>query len=269
MSTPLKPLKWYKKLATKKGRLEAGAFLVEGSKAVRQIISSHPEKIVEILTVAELSPAYEGLATRLVTESQFRSISHTTTPQGVMAVVRIPDGIYSGYLPADAGNKVLLLEDIQDPGNVGTLIRTAAAFDFSGVIMTAHCADPLSPKCVQATAGAVLSVWLRRTAHYLELAGELKKAGYSLIATELEGVDDLSLLHQQNKIILALGNEAAGLSSALLDIADYRLQIPTVRKKSESLNVAACGAIFMYLSSVNMHNAGVQTLGLDMKATTG
>jgi TrmH family RNA methyltransferase len=257
MSTPLKPLKWYKKLATKKGRLEAGAFLVEGDKAIRQIISSHPEKIVEILTVAEPRSAYGDLATRLVTESQFRAISHTKTPQGVTAVVRIPDGIYSDYLPVDAGNKVLLLEDIQDPGNVGTLIRTAAAFDFSGVIMTAHCADPLSPKCVQATAGAVLSVWLRRTAHYLELTGELRKAGYSLIATELEGAADLSLLHRQSKIILALGNEAAGLSRALRDIADHRLRIPTVREKAESLNVAACGAIFMYLSSVKMHSPGI------------
>ena len=257
MSTPLKPLKWYKKLATRKGRLEAGAFLVEGDKAIRQIISNQPDRTMEILTVAKPLPAYGGMATRLVTESQFRSISHTKTPQGVMAVVRIPDGIYSGYLPADAGNKVLLLEDIQDPGNVGTLIRTAAAFDFSGVIMTAHCADPLSPKCVQATAGALLSVWLRRTAHYLELVGELRKTGYSLIATTLDGVSDLAPLHRQSKIILALGNEAAGLSSALLDMADYRLRIPTVREKAESLNVAACGAIFMYLSSVNMHQHGI------------
>ncbi len=257
MSTPLKPLRWYKKLATRKGRLEAGAFLVEGDKAVRQIISSHPDKIVEILTVEEPLAAYGSLATRLVTESQFRSIGHTKTPQGVMAVVRIPEGIFSGYPPANAGNKVLLLEDIQDPGNVGTLIRTAAAFDFSGVIMTAHCADPLSPKCVQATAGTLLSVWLRRTANYLELTGELRKDGYSLIATELDGVADLSVLYRHSKLILALGNEAAGLSSALLDMADYRLRIPTAREKAESLNVAACGAIFMYLSSVNMHNHGV------------
>jgi TrmH family RNA methyltransferase len=164
----------------------------------------------------------------------------------------MPEGLFSNYLPEEAGHKILLLEDIQDPGNVGTLIRTAAAFDFDGVIMTPKCADPLSPKCVQATAGAVLSVWLRRTTRYLELTGELKKAGYSLIATELSGVTDLSALHRQRKMILALGNEAAGLSRALRYTADYRLRIPTVPEKAESLNVAACGAIFMYLSSVDI-----------------
>ena len=132
---------------------------------------------------------------------------------------------------------------------MGTLIRTAAAFDFSGVIMSQSCADPLSPKCVQATAGAVLSVWLRRTAGYLELTETLRRGGYSLVAAELDGVAEPSVLYRQSKLLLALGNEAAGLSRALLAAADYRLRIPTVRGKAESLNVAACGAICMYLSS--------------------
>ncbi len=166
-----------------------------------------------------------------------------------MAVVHLPVDMYSGYLPEDVGDKILLLEDIQDPGNVGTLIRTAAAFDFSGVIMTENCADPLSPKCVQATAGTVLSVWLRRTTRYLEITKALRKDGYPLIAAELNGVAEPSILYRQSKLLLALGNEAAGLSKALLDAADYRLRIPTVREKAESLNVAACGAICMYLSS--------------------
>jgi len=249
MSTLLKPLRWYKKLATNKGRLEAGTFLVEGDRAIKQIIASHPEEIIEILTVEEPLPVYCNYRVRLLTESQFLSICITRTPQGSMAVVNMPADIYSDYLPEDAGNKILLLEDIQDPGNVGTLIRTAAAFDFSGVIMTENCADPLSPKCVQATAGTVLSVWLRRTIHYLELAIALRKDGYTLIATELNGIAEPSIISSQSKILLALGNEAAGLSKALLSTADYRLRIPTIREKAESLNVAACGAIFMYLSS--------------------
>ena len=249
MFTPLKPFKWYRTLATKKGRLEAGAFLVEGDRAIRQIISSHPDEIIEIITIEEPLPVYRKYPVGLVTESQFRSICLTRTPQGIMAVVRLPADIGSGHLPEDVGNKILLLEDIQDPGNVGTLIRTAAAFGYSGVIMTENCADPLSPKCVQATAGTVLSVWLRRTTRYLELAEALRKGGYPLIAAELDGAAEPSILYRQSKLLLALGNEAAGLSRALLDMADYRLRIPTVREKAESLNVAACGAIFMYLSS--------------------
>ena len=249
MSTPLKPLKWYRRLATKKGRLEAGAFIAEGTRSINQIISNHPDEIIEILTIEEPLPVYSNYVVRLVTESQFRYICQTKTPQGVMATVRMPIDIWSDCLPDDTGNKILLLEDIQDPGNVGTLIRTAAAFNFSGAIMSENCADPLSPKCVQATAGTVLSIWLRRTKNYLELISALRKGGYTIAATDLNGMEEPALLSRQSKLLLALGNEAAGLSIAMLNVADYRLRIPTIRGKAESLNVAACGAICMYLSS--------------------
>jgi len=248
-TTPLKPLKWYKNLATTKGRLEAEAFLVEGDRGIRQIISLHPDEIVEILTIEKPPALYHDYSIRFVTERQFHSISSTRTPQGIMAVVHLPRDMYSEHLPKNIGTKTLLLEDIQDPGNVGSLIRTAAAFNFSGVILTEKSADPLSPKCVQSTAGTILSVWLRRTSHYLKLTEALKKDGYSLVATELKGADNLSILCRQDKLLLALGNEAAGLSQAMLNISDYRLRIPTIQEKAESLNVAACGAICMYLSS--------------------
>ena len=249
MSTPLKPFKWYRRLATKKGRLEAGAFIVEGTRSINQIISNHPDEIIEILTIEEPLPVYSNYVVRLVTESQFRYICQTKTPQGVMAAVRIPVDIWSDCLPDDIGNKILLLEDIQDPGNVGTLIRTAAAFNFSGAIMSENCADPLSPKCVQATVGTVLSIWLRRTTNYLELISALRKGGYTIAATDLNGMEEPALLSRQSKLLLALGNEAAGLSIAVLNVADFRLRIPTIQEKAESLNVAACGAICMYLSS--------------------
>jgi len=248
-STPLKPLKWYKKLATTKGRLEAGAFLIEGDRGIRQIMSLHPDEIMEIITVEKPSSHYHNYPVRFVTEQQFHSISSTKTPQGIMALVRLPKDIHSEHLPKNIGTKILLLEDIQDPGNVGSLIRTAAAFNFSGVILTEKSADPLSPKCVQSTAGTILSLWLRRTSHYLRLVEALKKDGYSLVATELKGRDNLSILHRQDKLLLALGNEASGLSPAVLNISDYRLRIHAIPEKAESLNVAACGAICMYLSS--------------------
>jgi TrmH family RNA methyltransferase len=248
--TPLKPLKWYKKLATDKGRLEAGAFLIEGDRAIRQVIASQPDAIIDVVTVNDLPLIYHRYPIRFVTESQFRSICQTKTPQGPLAVAAIPPGIYSDRLPNDVGNKILLLENIQDPGNVGTLIRTAAAFDISGVILTDKCADPFSPKCVQATAGTLLSLWLRRTNRYLELVEALRRKGYYLVAADLNGADDQSILRGRDKLLLALGNEAAGLSKKLLELSDYRFRIPIVRRKAESLNVAVCGAICMYLSSL-------------------
>jgi len=92
-------------------------------------------------------------------------------------------------------------------------------------------------------------VWLRRTSHFLKLIESLKKDGYSLVATELNGVEEPSILYHQAKLLLALGNEASGLSQAVLHASDYQLRIPAIREKAESLNVAACGAICMYLSS--------------------
>ena len=246
----LKTLKWYKKLATEKGRLEAGAFMIEGDRAVKQIIDSQPESVIEVVTCGEPLPAYQDYPFRYVSDSQFRSICHTKTPQGLLAIVKIPSEAYSDRLPDSAGGRILLLEDIQDPGNVGTIIRTAAAFDFAGVILTPKCADPFSPKCVQATAGALLATWLRRTAHYLELAEALKARGYPLIATELNGSSDTSIFFERATVLLALGNEASGLSRQLLNISDYRFRIPVVKEKAESLNVAVSAAICMYLCSL-------------------
>ena len=246
---PLKPLKWYRKLAARKGRLEADAFIVEGERAVGQVVENYTGEILEIVTVEGITNPYPQYPHRTVTESQFRGFSQAQTPQGILAVVRPPWEAYSDSLPLNPGKKLLLLENIQDPGNVGTLIRTAAAFDFSGVILTEKSADPFSPKCVQATAGSILSVWLRRTGEYLEMVQALKKRGYYLLAADLNGKEDVSALGKQEKLLLALGNEAGGLSEAVLEMSDYQLRLPTVREKAESLNVAACGAICMYLAT--------------------
>lgn len=246
---PVKPLKFYQDLAQRKGRLQAGAFLVEGDRAISQVAEVCPKAIMELITVEGMAPPRPRFPTREVTEGQFRAMSQTKTPQGVLAVVRMPEGIYSAHLPADPGPRVLLLEDIQDPGNTGTLIRSAAALGFTGAVLSEGSADPLSPKAVQATAGSVLSIWLRRTKRHLEILSALKERGYFVAAADLEGAEDLAVLSERGNLVLALGNEADGLSAPLLALADSRLRVPTARGKAESLNVAACGAILMYLAS--------------------
>ena len=247
---PLKPLKWYKELATESGRLESQAFLVEGDRAIAQIMDGHPDEVLEILAYGDTVPGCAGEPLLRKTESQYRSICTTKNPQSPAAVVRLPLETYSDTLPEVSGHRVLLLEDIQDPGNVGTLIRTATAFDFDGVVLTDKCADPFGPKCVQATAGTVLNLWIRRGYGYMGLVESLREDGYVLVATDLEGLDDPSVLYRQEKLLLALGNEGVGLSEHLLSSADHRFMVPIARDKAESLNVAACGAICMYLSSL-------------------
>jgi TrmH family RNA methyltransferase len=243
-------LKWYKGLANLRQRLEAGAFLAEGERAISQIISNFPDHVIEILATEDHQHRYSDYPFRKLTESQLKSVSSSRTPQGVIALIRLPDNAYSDRLPPDPGEKILFLDDIQDPGNTGTLIRTAAAFDFSGILLTDKCADPFSPKCVQSSAGTMLSLWLRRTADYLKIIDTLRNTGYKLIATDLKGKDSPEIIKNQNKFMLALGNEAAGLGVNILKRADFRIRIPVNREKAESLNVAASGAIFMYLGSI-------------------
>jgi len=249
-SRPLKPLKWYKDLSSHRGRLAAGAFLVESPRAIDQVARSSPGSIMEILYMGEPPSICNKYPSRLLTDSQMHAISAARTSQGIMAVGRLPADIDSDRLPIEAGRRILLLEDIQDPGNVGTLIRTAAAFDYSGAILTEKCADPFSPKCVQSTAGSILSLWIRKTAGYHALVDKLKKGGYSLVAADLHGTEGPAGLHRLDKLVLALGNEAVGLSDALLKKSDHRIKISMAASKAESLNVAACGAICMYLSSL-------------------
>jgi TrmH family RNA methyltransferase len=248
MATQLKPLKWYRDLSDKKARLGAGVFLAEGEKVIRQIAGNQPLAIIEIVATEEPPPDFRNYPWRRISERQSQYISRNQTPQGIAAAVRVPEGVYSHHLPPDAGRKILLLEDIQDPGNAGTLIRTAAAFDFSGVVLTDKCADPFSPKVVQASAGAVMSLWLRATAQYTGLVKTLPGKGYKIIAATLDGRDGPDVLKEE-RFVLALGNEAAGLSCALLEMADYRVRIPIAREKAESLNAAVCGGILMYLST--------------------
>lgn len=250
MTEALQPLKWYKALASRKGRLAAGAFLVEGERAVRQIARRQPEAIREIISVTEPPPEYRRYPLRLLNESQFAAIAPTRTPQGFMAVVSAPDDIYAATLPQNPGGRILLLEDIQDPGNAGTLLRTAAAFDYDGVIMSEKCADPMAPKTVQGSAGTLLSLWIRRTHLYLDMAAALKASGYAVIATDLDGDITPAGLHAEDRMLLALGNEAAGLTAEIRSLAHHRLRLPINSGRAESLNVAACGAICMYLTGL-------------------
>ena len=229
-----------------KGRREAAAFLVEGPRAVAQICQVCPQNVIEILAVDIAAFTRPATAVSRVTQRQLDAICPSRTPQGVAAVVGIPPGVNSDSLPPEACTRVLALDDIQDPGNVGTLVRTAAALGFDGVLMSGKCADPFSPKAVQASAGSVLSVWIRRGPAFLRLIGDLKARGFRVAAAELGGEPHLPR-DFAGPAVLALGNEGNGLSQSCRGLADHMLSIPIDTRRVESLNVAAAGAICMHM----------------------
>lgn len=241
----MRSLKWYRALSDSKIRQQEGFFLVEGFRAAEQIIKEFPESVDEILGTEDACVAYRNnLPVRVLSQSQLDYISSSRSPQGIVAVVKLPSECYSSEPPREYGTAILLLEHVQDPGNVGTLIRTAAAFNYSGVLLSSQCADPFSLKVVQSSAGAILSVWIRRTDNYLQMASRFKADGLMILAADVHGQQHLDLTDRSH--VLALGNEGAGLSSELLDISDYSFRIPFDSRKVESLNVAVSGAIAMY-----------------------
>lgn len=226
---------------------------MEGARAIEQLAFAHPQAIDELLvTDTFISPvSFSRFSQRMLTLVQFKAIVTTATPQGVAAVVRLPAACSSDVLPEEPGERILLLEDVQDPGNVGTLIRTAVAFNYSGVILSRLSADPFAPKAVQASAGALLNLWVRRVDTYIDMVMELKKRGYALLGTDCAGCAsiDFSLYTQ---FVIALGNEGSGLSENVLSLTDVRFAIPIDTTGVQSLNVAVSGAITLFAGQQKM-----------------
>jgi tRNA G18 (ribose-2'-O)-methylase SpoU len=223
---------------------------VEGYRSIKQIVGIAPALVSEVVYDHDM-PDLDNIdyPVRRLTASQFRAIALSLHPAGPVAVVTLPPGWDSFTLPGERGKKVLVLEDIQDPGNVGSLIRSAAAFDFSGIILSQKCADPFAPKATQASCGAVVSPWLRRTDRYRDLIRQLKEDGFQILAADLGGKPWKHSGPAQKGVALMLGNEGNGLTSETLRLADEIVKIPINEKNVESLNVAACGAICMYQAS--------------------
>lgn len=245
----LRSLGWYRDLSKSKGRREQGFFLVEGMRATLQVMSQHPEAIEEVLIDDNIveTARFGGGKLRRLTSAQLKSISSSAAPSGIIALVRIPDDVYVSSLPANAGKRVIVLEDVQDPGNIGTLIRSAAAFDCDGVLMSRQCADPFSPKAVQASAGAVMVPWIRRCNSFIEAIDELKRTGFSLYCADVRGEPFMDF-GSADRAAFVFGNEGAGVSSQVAAMADRTFSVPMNSGAIESLNVAICGAITMFFA---------------------
>lgn len=147
--------------------------------------------------------------------------------------------------PSVLGDRLVLLEAVQDPGNVGAILRTMDAAGFSGAILTPGCADPFSPKSLRATMGSIFRVPTLQAQSAAHAAAALKEEGYAVIAAALDGEDFFSRDLLPDKLCLIIGNEGAGITKETLKAATHRYRLP-MRGGAESLNAAAAAAIFMY-----------------------
>ena len=225
-------------LKDKKGRRETGLFLVEGWKMARECQKSDLE--IERVFVAD---SYEGensfdesLIVR-VSDEVFRHLSDEKTPQGILCRVRIPEN----SLQPPTG-KCLLLDGVADPGNMGTILRTANAAGYNEVYLTQECADPFSPKSVRASMSGVFFTKIYR-AERAEIVEILKDT--PILIADMGGENVFSY-QPPKQFALVIGNEANGVSEMVKSAAYQTVKIP-MRETQESLNAAISAGIIMYV----------------------
>ncbi|OUQ61691.1 RNA methyltransferase [Flavonifractor sp. An112] len=227
----------------KKTRRQEGVFLCEGHKLVEEALRWNA--VVETLVVAEgIEPPRElpeGVRLVEVPADVLKSVSTVDTPQGMLAVCRTPDLTPPKTLTPGL---YLVLDGVQDPGNVGTVWRTADAFGAEGVFLLPGCAEPFSPKTVRSTMGACfrLPVW---ETGLEELTVLLKTAELPLYATALrEDTADLRAA-DLSRAAVVIGSEGRGVSQAVLDACALTLKIP-MRDRCESLNAAVAASVVLW-----------------------
>ena len=237
-----------KTLQHKAARDESGLFMCEGEHMVGEALSNAPASVTAVLVddtrldrYAALLAVAQDTQVYAVPPHVLAALSQVKTPQGVAAIVQKP----APAALAALGERVVLLENVQDPGNVGTTLRTADAAGFTGVIITDGCADPLSPKALRATMGSVFRVPVHVAPSAPQAAQALAALGYAVVASALDGQDFYARATLPQRVCLLVGNEGAGLTDAAKAAATHCYRLP-MRGGAESLNAGIAAAIMMY-----------------------
>jgi TrmH family RNA methyltransferase len=237
--------KAWRALREKREREAAGCFLAEGVKMTQE--AANHARVRSVLFTEEVPEQYGAMLEALeargaqlyaVSEAVLKAVCEAKTPQHIAACVEMP-------VPRDLrGKRIVALDGVQDPGNVGTIIRTADAAGFEGVLLAPGCADVYSAKTLRATMG---SIFRMAVAAVEDLPGELaalRGQGYEILSSELSGTPFYAR-RKSERAVLVIGNESAGVSPQASQEATQRLRLP-MRGGAESLNAAVAAGIMMY-----------------------
>ena len=232
-------------LKNAKVRREERLILVEGEVMIREALScglrmreaAADEGCVAFAEELEAG----GQRASLVTRSLLESICETRTPQGVCASFEAPEPLPLEKLP----DRIVALDGVQDPGNVGTIWRTADAAGFQALLLGAGGADPLSPKVQRAAMGSGFRLKYAFAELLSDALRALRGRGWQIVASDLSGGDFYARDGVGEKFVLVIGNEARGISEDVRAVADQRLKLP-MRGGAESLNAAVAAGIMMY-----------------------
>jgi TrmH family RNA methyltransferase len=236
-------VKQWKKLHMKKEREKSGQFLIEGTHLIEEALKCHVT-ILDLIIAGEqftipTSWSVDKIEITIVTKEVMASICDTETPQGVAAVCKRI--MWDRQIKLE---KLLLLDGVQDPGNVGTMIRTADAAGIDAIIVGDGSVDIYNPKVIRSTQGSIFHIPVfQENLH--ERFQSLKEQGIPIYGTSLQNGVDYKQASQRSAFALVVGNEGAGVEKALLAKTDQNLYIP-IYGQSESLNVAVATGILLY-----------------------
>ncbi len=241
-------LKDIKKLQTKKYRQEKNLFVIEGLRFVQELVFSnfnikylfvednYIEKFSNIINQCMVKKNVDIIK---VDNKLLSYISTTKNPQGILAVVEMKQ-----YIQPTKKGLYVLLDRIQDPGNMGTIIRTSHAAGVAGVIITKGSVDLYNDKTLRSTMGSVFKIPIFNDFDINELK-DFKRDGFKLVVSSLDTEFNFYDVNYDDDVILAIGNEANGLCDEIIDIADIKVKIP-MPGGAESLNAAVAGSIMIY-----------------------
>lgn len=213
-------------------------FIIEGYHLLE--MAAQANSIVCVFSLKPIENLDSSIDQYVVTKDIMEKISLEKTSQGVLAICKMVEA------KEITSSKVLYLDQVRDPGNIGTLLRTALAFGYTDVIFANDCCSPYHEKAIQASQGAIFKLHLHEKNISLH---SLKNKKYQILATEIKGSRKVETFKANKKHVLILGNEAHGVSNEILCQADQRLRINIY--DIESLNVGVAGGIVMYALTNN------------------
>ena len=222
------------KLLDKKYRDIEGKFLVEGKNLVEEAFKSG--LLLEVIKCDDVLEDYD-VQTTLVTYEVIKKLSNTIHPQRIIGVVKKVE-------EKELGNKVLILDDIQDPGNLGTIIRSSLAFNIDSIVLSNNSVDMYNDKVIRSSEGMFFHINIVRR-DLFELIDKLKEDNYEILGTSVSVGMYVDKVELNNKYALIMGNEGNGVHEEILDMCDNYLYIP-MNNKVESLNVAVATSIILY-----------------------
>ncbi len=247
-------IKEIKSLHRKKDRWIKKAFFVEGIRAVEESILSnariayivYSDMLFHIKGGEQLFNRIDQNTYKLnyISDKLFNEVSDTEAPQGILAVVEYDLKNINDILKKK-GNFLILLDKVQDPGNMGTIIRTADAFGSNGVIVTEGCVDIFNPKTIRSTMGSVFHIPLLYYKSASDAIKDLKEKGIRIITTSLDAKEYCFDVELKSDFALIIGNEASGVSEEVVDESDLLIKIP-MPGNAESLNAAIASSVIMY-----------------------